>query len=61
MEFCTHEEAHLPCAKIYRESYGDAWVWLTFDPISCLIVAFVIGKRTQENANLLLDRVKIGN
>ena len=56
--FVHTKEAHLPCAKIYCESFGDAWVWLAFDPISRLVVAFVIGKRTQENANLLLDRVK---
>lgn len=56
--FVHTKEAHLPCAKIYCESYGDAWVWLAFNPVSRLIVAFVVGKRTQENANLLLDRVK---
>lgn len=56
--FVHTKETHLPYAKIYCESYGDAWVWLAFDPVSRLIVAFVVGKRTQENANLLLDRVK---
>ena len=56
--FVHTKEAHLPYAKIYAESYGDAWVWLAFEPVSRLILAFVIGKRTQENANLLLDRVK---
>lgn len=56
--FVHTKEAHLPYAKIYSESYGDAWVWLAFEPVSRLILAFVIGKRTQENANLLLDRVK---
>ena len=56
--FVHTKEAHLSCAKIYCESYGDAWVWLAFNPVSRLIVAFVVGKRTQEDANLLLDRVK---
>ena len=56
--FVHTKEAHLPCAKIYSESYGDAWVWLAFAPVSRLVLAFVIGKRVQENANLLLDRVK---
>jgi IS1 family transposase/transposase-like protein len=56
--FVHTKEAHLPCAKIYCESYGDAWVWLAFDPLSRLVLAFVIGKRIQANANLLLDRVK---
>ena len=56
--FVHTKEAHLPCAKIYAESYGDAWVWLAFAPVFRLVLAFAIGKRTQENANLLLDRVK---
>jgi IS1 family transposase/transposase-like protein len=56
--FVHTKESHLPFAKIYSESYGDAWVWLAFAPVSRLVLAFVIGKRVQENANLLLDRVK---
>ncbi len=55
--FVHTKEAHLPFAKIYSETYGDAWVWLAFAPIWRLVLAFVVGKRTQENANLLLDRV----
>jgi len=56
--FVHTKEAHLPCAKIYCETYGDAWVWLAFAPVWRLVLAFVVGKRTQENADLLLDRVK---
>jgi IS1 family transposase/transposase-like protein len=56
--FVHTKEAHLPYAKLFCESYGDAWVWLAVAPVSRLVLAFVIGKRTQENANLLLDRVK---
>ena len=56
--FVHTKEAHLPCAKIYNETYGDAWVWLAFAPVCRLVLAFVVGKRTQENADLLLDRVK---
>ena len=58
MEFCSHERDSPACAKIYCESYGDARVWPAFDPVSRLIAAFVIGKRTRENADLLSDRVK---
>lgn len=56
--FVHTKEAHLPFAKIYCETYGDAWVWLAFAPVWRLVLAFVVGKRIQENADLLLDRVK---
>jgi IS1 family transposase/transposase-like protein len=56
--FVHTKEAHLPFAKIDCETYGDAWVWLAFAPVWRFVLAFVVGKRTQENANLLLDRVK---
>ena len=55
--FVHTKEAHLPCAKIYCETYGDAWVWVAFAPIWRLVLAFVVGKRTQESADLWLDRV----
>lgn len=56
--FVHTKEAHLPYAKIYCETYGDAWVWVAFAPVWRLVLAFVVGKRTQTTANLLLDRVK---
>lgn len=56
--FVHTKEAHLPIAKIYCDTYGDAWVWLAFAPAWRLVLAFVVGKRTQENADLLVDRVK---
>ncbi len=55
--FVHTKERNLAYAKIYCETYGDAWVWIAFAPVRRLVLAFVIGKRTQENANLLLDRV----
>jgi IS1 family transposase/transposase-like protein len=56
--FVHTKEAHLPYAQIYCETYGDAWVWVAFAPVWRLVLAFVVGKRTQASANLLLDRVK---
>lgn len=56
--FVHTKEAHLPYAQIYCETYGDAWVWVAFTPVWRLVLAFVVGKRTQASANLLLDRVK---
>jgi len=55
--FVHTKERHLPYAKIYKETYGDAWVWIAFAPVWRLVLAFVVGKRTQPSANLLLDRV----
>ncbi len=56
--FVHTKEAQLPLAKIYNETYGDVWVWVAFAPVWRLILAFVVGKRDQAHANLLLDRVK---
>jgi IS1 family transposase len=55
--FIHTKEHHLESAKIYCETYGDAWIWLAFAPVWRLVVAFVVGKRTQRSADLLLDRV----
>lgn len=55
--FVHTKEYHLPFAKLYHETYGDAWVWLAFAPVWHLVLAFVVGKRIQANANLLLQRV----
>jgi len=55
--FVHTKQPHLPFARLYDETYGDAWVWIAFAPVWRLVVAFVIGKRTQQSADLLLDRV----
>jgi IS1 family transposase len=55
--FVHTKEEHLPGAKIYGETYGDAWVWIAFAPVWRLVLAFVIGKRDQAGADLLLSRV----
>lgn len=56
--FVHTKEANLAAAKVICETYGDAWVWVAFAPLWRMVVAFVVGKRTQENANLLLKRVQ---
>ena len=56
--FVHTKEAHRPFAEICCEACGDAWVWLAFAPAWRLVLAFVVGKRTQQNADLLLVRVK---
>lgn len=56
--FVHTKEQNLTTAKTWSETYGDAWVWLAFAPQWRLVLAFVVGKRTQAEANLLLERVK---
>jgi len=51
------KEAHLPGAKIYGDTSGDAWVWIAFAPVWRLVLAFVIGQRAQAGADGLLARV----
>ena len=55
--FVHIKEAHLPGAELYCDTYGDAWVWIAFAPVWRLVLAFVIGKRDQAGADLLLARV----
>jgi IS1 family transposase len=55
--FVHTKESHLAMAKRVCETYGDAWIWMAFAPVWRLVLAFVVGKRTQESANLLLHRV----
>lgn len=55
--FVHTKEKNLPFAKTYCETYGDAWVWVAFAPVWRIVLAFVIGKRSQECADLLLKRV----
>lgn len=55
--FVHTKEHHLPFAELYDETYSDAWVWVAFAPGWHLVVAFVVGKRTQASADLLLQCV----
>ncbi len=55
--FVHTKEGHLKTAQRVCESYGDAWIWVAFAPLWRLVLAFVVGKRTQENATRLLERV----
>jgi len=37
--------------------YGDAWVWLGFDPVSRMLPAFVVGKKNKANAYKLIEKI----
>jgi IS1 family transposase len=55
--FVHTKDEHLAGAKVLSATYGDTWIWLAFAPAWRLVVAFLVGKRTQAEANLLLERV----
>ncbi|MBF0584158.1 MAG: helix-turn-helix domain-containing protein [Magnetococcales bacterium] len=55
--FVHTKEGNLEAAKLFHETYGDAWVWVAFAPEWRLFLGFVIGKRTQNNANIMIKRV----
>ena len=55
--FVPTKQHYVPFARLYDATYGDAWVWIAFAPVWRLVVACVIGKRTQQSADVLLDRV----
>ena len=55
--FVHTKEAHLLSAQLFCETYGDACVWLAVASVWRWVLAFVVGKRTQESADPLLDRV----
>lgn len=61
MELCKKKEKNLtPLEKILAH-YGDAWVWLGFDPVSKLLLALVVGKRTKANAYRLVEKIHRGS
>lgn len=55
--FVHTKERNLMTANLFCETYGDTWIWIAFAPVWRLVLAFVLGKRDQQTANLLLDRL----
>ena len=41
-----------------NSEWGDNWIWIAFDPIHKLIVAMLVGDRTEEEAMGLLSRLR---
>jgi IS1 family transposase len=38
--------------------YGDQWVWIGFDPISKVVIYFVVGRHNQAQANKLVAGIR---
>ncbi len=56
--FLRKKEANLTALEALHQEFGDCWVWVAFDPIHKVVVGFVLGKRTRENAMRLLEAVR---
>ena len=56
--FVYKKEEHLDPIERVAGVYGDAWIWVAFAPISKLVPAWVVGKRTLGNAKLLVKRLR---
>lgn len=56
--FIGKKEAHLEPIEKLEGILGDAWIWIAFDPAHKVVIAHVIGKRTEPHAVSLLQQVK---
>jgi IS1 family transposase len=56
--FVAKKEAHLTPLEKLATVYGDAWVWIAFSPVCKLVPAWVVGKRTLQDARRLVLRLK---
>lgn len=56
--FVYKKEAHLTAFEKLAGLYGDAWIWIAFDPVHKLVPVWVVGKRTLTNAKQLIRRLK---
>jgi IS1 family transposase len=56
--FIGKKERHLEPFEKLQGILGDAWIWIAFDPTHKVVLAHVIGKRTEPHAVALLQKVK---
>jgi hypothetical protein len=57
VELCKKKEKNLTPLERILTHYGDAWVWVGFDPVSKTLPAFVVGKRTKANSYKLVEKI----
>jgi transposase-like protein len=55
--FIYCKEHNLQNLETILEEYGDVWIWVAFAPNFKIIPAFVVGKRSQENCDLLIEKL----
>jgi IS1 family transposase len=56
--FIGKKEKNLDPVEKLQCSLGDAWIWIAFDAINKIVLAYIIGKRTLPHAVSLLEEVK---
>ena len=56
--FVYKKEKNLSDLESLVSTIGDAWIWIAFDAVNKVFLAKKVGKRTQENANDLMRRLK---
>jgi len=56
--FIGKKEKNLDSIEKFQQVLGDAWIWIAFDAVNKIVLAYVIGKRTLPHAVSLLEEVK---
>ena len=56
--FIHKKEGHLSELEALEREWGDAWVWIAYDPEDKVVLGFVVGKRTKDRAVRMLRRVR---
>ncbi|MDB4303746.1 hypothetical protein N9934_03035 [Desulfosarcina sp.] len=56
--FIGKKEKNLDPVEKLSETLGDAWIWIAFDAVNKIILAYVIGKRTTSQAVELIKKIK---
>jgi IS1 family transposase len=56
--FIGKKEKNLDSVEKLQRVLGDAWIWIAFDAVNKIVLAYIIGKRTMAHAVALLNEVK---
>ena len=56
--FVYKKEKHLTAFEKLAGHYGDAWVWIAFDPVHKLVPTWRVGKRTLGDAKKFVKSLK---
>lgn len=56
--FVYKKEAHLTALEGLAGRYGDTWVWTAFDPLTKIVPAWRVGKRTLSEARKFISTLK---
>jgi len=56
--FVGKKEKNLDAVEKLQRLMGDAWIWIAFDAVNKIVLAYVVGKRTLPHAVSLLKEVQ---